>query len=171
MLEMKKIIVASISVTFIIGQASTLLADVTETCISTMVQATAWKPEVLDGQQAAKYDLQLENNTSIDISGAIIEHELWATDRPTALATGYSQSSHTLGGGLLAGETTRFEEYIPLSDHAAKLAEAADSISVRLYVHNIADIQARPVGAQPDPFALWNGEQSTIRCKPFHINK
>lgn len=149
------------------GPATASKADVTEACIAAMVQVTAWKSEVLEGQQVARYELEIINNTSIDISGVIIEHELWADDRPTALATGYSQSAHTLGGGLLAGETTRFPEYIPLSAHAANIAETANDVSVRLKIQNIADLQKRPVGAEADPFALWNAERSDIRCSPF----
>jgi len=147
-----------------LGVASALMADTNEACISAMVQATAWKPQMLEGQSVAMYELEIANNTSIDISGVIVEHELWAGARPIALATGYSQSAHLLGGGLLAGETTRFPEYIPLSAHAAKLAEAASEISIRVEVKNIADLQAHPVGIQPDPFALWSAVRSEIPC-------
>lgn len=164
---MNRIVAISLTAALTVGTGTTSQADVTEACISAMIQATAWKSEILEGQQVARYELEINNNTSIDISGVIIQHELWADGRPIALATGYSQSAHTLGGGLLAGETTRFPEYIPLSEHAANIAEAGADISVRLKIQNIADLQNRPVGAQSDPFALWNTERSDIRCSPF----
>lgn len=160
-LQAKLKITSALSVLLILS-AHQSSAGSAEACIRKLVTISVDNIRV--DIDAVAFELMLTNNTNIDIGGAIIRQELWAEGRPTALSESYSQSSHTIRGGLLAGETTTFIEYIGLHDRELMLATGAPSLLIKHRLENVADIHNRKIGETYDPFALWSDEASKFKC-------
>lgn len=65
------------------------MADQVDRCIQSNVTVSANNAEVkID---SVGFDLNITNELSVDLGGAIIHYELHSPDRPIALAQGYAQ--------------------------------------------------------------------------------
>lgn len=139
-------------------------AGAAEDCFRKLVIIQAENPTLEYG--SISYELTIENQMSIDLSGAIISHILWAEGRPLPLATGgYSETAHTFGGALLSGELATFKEYIGVSEREYALAEAAPKLRVELVLENVADLETHPFGKSNDPYGYWSTVVSTKSCE------
>ena len=120
----------------------------------------------IEADGLAYYRLVIANNFDFPIGGVVVEHALWANNRPSALGEGYSQFSHTLGGGVLPGERTEVIEYVSIYDREAALARAAESLEVRFKLVAVADIENRIIGPGEDPYGMYSEVHSPFGCRP-----
>jgi len=151
-----------VSLFLILGISVSANAD--DACVDNHISLTVENIRI-EADDLVYYDLTITNDLDFPIGGLEVEHELWANNRPSALGSGYSQFSHTLGGGILAGETTKVTEYVSVYEREVALARSAEQLEVKIKLLAVADIEGRLVGNGNDPYGEYRAPANDQTCK------
>lgn len=132
------------------------------TCDISKIVLKIQNPRVL--ANSVVFDLSIDNGLDIDLGGVLIEYTVSADDRPRPLHKWYSELAYDLGGGLLAGERTEFQDFVALYQREVKLAEKAKILTVEGEILNAADADLFALTDASDVYGMWKSDTTKYLC-------